>query len=411
VREFFEKRWLATSCDKNFVLGTLCRSQLAGGRVQFSPMTKISKVPLADTTVEVLREGVLTGRWQGKMPGQLKLAKELGVSRRTLGVALTRLAKEGVLSSAGPRKVPVILKAPPGGAKYVAGPVKIRPLRVALLIMRPLSEMGATDRQDVLEVMMNLQGSGHHGVLVVFPKGKNTRKTGYLQKLVKEASADAWLIYLGPVEILTWFVGSGLPAMALGGAGRGLRIASASSDWVVFTGTVLDRLIGLGHRRIVLITLGGARRPEHARYVVEFRRKLIEAGVHPGEYHVPDWEESPRGLGKLLDELFRVTPPTAILCWATHTVYGVQAWLKGHRLRIPEDVSVVSPLNEVGCSWYSADLRIACPIDSINALFHRRVRNWVRGVATGKPDTIQTFITLRLDEGNSIGPPRVDGAV
>jgi hypothetical protein len=374
-------------------------------------MTKISRVSLADTTVEVLREGVVTGRWQGKMPGQLKLAKELGVSRRTLGTALARLAAEGVLSSAGPRKVPVIPKASPVGAKPLAGPVEIRPLRVALLIMRPLSEMSATARQDVLEVMMNLQSSGHHGVLVVFPKGKNTQKTGYLRKLVKETPADAWLIHLGTAEILTWFVGSGLPAMALGGSGRGLKIASASADWVVFIGTVLDRLIGLGHRRIVLIAPGSARRPEPVRYVVEFRRKLIEAGVHPGEYHVPDWEETPGGLGKLLDELFRVTPPTAILCWAAHTVYGVQAWLKGRRLRSPEDVSIVSPWNDVACSWYSEDLRIACPIDSGIALFHRRVRNWVRGVAMGKPDTRQTYILLRLDEGNSIGPPRADGAV
>ena len=128
----------------------------------------------------------------------------------------------------------------------------------------------------------------------------------------------------------------------------------------------------------------------------------------PGDYHTPDWEETPEGLDRLMEELFRLTPPTAILCLAAHTAYGVQAWLKARGLRIPQDLSLVSLWDDVACGWISPGLRIACPSDSGSARSNRRIRSWVRGVAMDKVDKIQTLIPLQLNDGNSIGPANME---
>lgn len=63
--------------------------------------------------------------------------------------------------------------------------------------------------------------------------------------------------------------------------------------------------------------------------VTLFRDILQKAGVQPSAYHVPDWEETPAGLEKLLDETFRVTPPTALVCWTMGPVNGVLGWWLG----------------------------------------------------------------------------------
>ena len=134
-------------------------------------MTKVTRISLAEMTVEVLLEGLKAGRWRSKLPGQHRLAKELGVSRQTVGTALARLVNAGVISSSGPRKVPVILQSPHGRG---AGSAKARQLRIALLIMRPLEEMGMAGRQYVLQVLMDLQSDGHHGLLLVFQGQEST---------------------------------------------------------------------------------------------------------------------------------------------------------------------------------------------------------------------------------------------
>ena len=41
--------------------------------------------------------------------------------------------------------------------------------------------------------------------------------------------------------------------------------------------------------------------------------QLETAGITTGDYNLPDWEENREGLGRLIDELFRFSPPTAIL--------------------------------------------------------------------------------------------------
>lgn len=55
----------------------------------------------AEQIANHLREELMRGRWTGMMPGQFRLAKELGASRNAVEAALRLLEHEGVLVSQG----------------------------------------------------------------------------------------------------------------------------------------------------------------------------------------------------------------------------------------------------------------------------------------------------------------------
>ena len=64
-------------------------------------MTRLRVSSITEQVVTHLRDGIRRGRWEGTMPGRIALAEELGVSRKTVALALTRLEQEGVLEPQG----------------------------------------------------------------------------------------------------------------------------------------------------------------------------------------------------------------------------------------------------------------------------------------------------------------------
>ncbi|MEI6534143.1 MAG: hypothetical protein WCN98_02295 [Verrucomicrobiaceae bacterium] len=49
----------------------------------------VRRQALPELTAQALREGLLAGRWGGTLPGETKLALELGVGRNTVRVRRT----------------------------------------------------------------------------------------------------------------------------------------------------------------------------------------------------------------------------------------------------------------------------------------------------------------------------------
>jgi len=58
-----------------------------------------------EQATDMLRQGMLSGRWRGTLPGRLRLAEQLDCSHGTVEVALSILAKEGwLISQVRPRR-------------------------------------------------------------------------------------------------------------------------------------------------------------------------------------------------------------------------------------------------------------------------------------------------------------------
>ncbi|HEX7261538.1 MAG TPA: substrate-binding domain-containing protein [Luteolibacter sp.] len=355
---------------------------------------------LTDQAAEHLRGGIRAGRWKHRLPGEHKLAADLGVSHSTVARAVACLVAEGALARTGARQAYTIVspQEPP--------PVGPCMLRIALLRVTPAEKTDPSMLAQIQNIRNQVKAAGHTCELVTLPAGKDTHKTGYLPRLLKETDADAWFIYMGTVEILEWFIARDVRAFALGGRCRDLPIACVAHDPVSLIQESIRRLVALNHRRIVLISLHENRNPTPSRKILAFRSELELAGVKPGEYHTPDWEETPEGLAVLLESLFRVTPPTALVCANPNTTSATLAFLARRGTNIPGHVSLVSlEETEPSWNWIFPGMRIAQPRIS-DAPIHRRIREWVENVAAGTPDARQTWLPMKFDEGTTVGPAR-----
>jgi hypothetical protein len=338
------------------------------------------------------------------MPGQGVLAKEFEVSGKTVYRALRLLMAEGLLASEGRGRGALITAK---SSLRVSGKVSKRVLRVAVLSMVPIDEMFPGHHLDLTRLVRDLENDGHAATLVGFPAGKGRGKSGGLPKLFRATPADVWLVHLGSFEVLDWLRRTDVPVLALGGVIGNLPIPSFSFDLTECLARAVDRLMTMGHGRIVLITPGFWRRPKPGAIVTAFARAMESQGVRATEFNLPDWTETREGLARLLDSLFRVTPPTALICVAPHTTSGVLGWLLAHGLSVPKDVSLVAFGMDPSEGWCVPGLDVAS-MDSDTALFWRRVREWVAELAKGRIRSESVSFEIKLIEGNSMGPPPVD---
>lgn len=362
---------------------------------------RLSRSTLTEQVAGLIRDGLRAGRWSARMPGQGILSKEFGVSGKTVYGALRLLMEEGLLVSDGNGRGALVTAK---GSRGVPGKATRRMLRVVVFSMPPIKDLPPGDYSDLVRLVQDLEHDGHAATLVGFPTGKDPRKTGYLARLVQETEADVWLVHMGTHEALEWFYKSGVTVLAMGGHHADLPMPKIGANLAGCVAHTVRRLTAMGHRRIVFIVPAIWRRPEPGRSVKAFVRAMEEAGIRTTEFNLPEWEESREGLARLFDSLFRVTPPTAVIGGAPHTLAGALGWMLAHGLHVPRDVSVVFAKMEHGLEWCVPGLDVAV-MESDDVAVWRRVRKWVSDVAEGRIHREEMSFDLKLIEGNSMGPP------
>jgi len=105
---------------------------------------------------------------------------------------------------------------------------------------------------------------------------------------------------------------------------------------------VMDHLLGLGHRRIALVT--GETFPSHATHLRErgYREALTAAGVAVDEGLIRIGDYSFEGAyAATRDVLSLGKPPTAFFCISDRMALGCLSALQDAGLKVPEDVSLV----------------------------------------------------------------------
>ena len=68
---------------------------------------------------------------------------------------------------------------------------------------------------------------------------------------------------------------------------------------------------------------------------------MARSGIATGPYHFPDWEDSATGLPHLLDNLFRLTPPSALIINEPFVFHAVKDHLARQGILAPDRVSLV----------------------------------------------------------------------
>lgn len=343
---------------------------------------------VAEQVAEHLRDALHAGRWQGRLPGRGRLAGELGVNAKTVEAALRRLEREGVLMNPGKGRRREIVA---GEGRRVA------PLRIALL----LSEKDDARVDFIVDIRQQLLLAGHdafHAEQSLVDLGMNPDR---IAGLVARTAADAWIVVAGSREVLEGFAAGPVPAFALFGPMAGIRIAGAGPRKAPAIVEAARGLLGLGHKRLVMLVRPRRREPVPGVPEQAFLDELQAHGIAPSPYHLPEWEETPERFHAMLESIFRVTPPTAMIVDEAALFVAVMQFCLTRRLRVPEDLSLVCTDADPIFAWCR---RSVAHIDWSRGPVLRRVFQWADGLSRGQPDVRQVSSVAKFVPGDTMGP-------
>lgn len=343
----------------------------------------------SEQVASYLRDQLFKGRWAGELPGTPSLAAELGTDRKTVTAALKMLEEEGLLQAQGagrPRKISLPESRCPSGRLHV----RVIPY-----------EQGDLEQPFIIEALQGIRELGHavSATRRTLPDlGMDPERVAdYLEK----QEGDAWIAFAGSRAVLEWFAKQDKPAYALFGRRRGVPIASVGPDKINAIRKVVRRLVGLGHRRIVLVAREERRKPSPGTIERVFLKELADHGITSGEYNLPEWEDKPESFHQCLERLFRHTPPTALILDEVPFFVAAQQHLSLRHLAAPRDVSLVCCDSDPLFDW--SDPKIShIAWDSQPVVKH--LVHWVHQLGLGKNDRKTAFTPAEFIEGGTIGP-------
>lgn len=321
------------------------------------------------------------------MPGSKTLAAELGVNHKTVNAAVSLLEKEGILIPQGT-----------GKPRRIVLPTNSQPpaLRVAIF---PFAQ---TDSQIhyIVSLQHKLIEEGHNCTMMstsLIELDMDPKKIG---RLVKKTQADAWIVVAASREVLEWFAKQPFPTFAMFGNLGDIPLPRARPDKGPAIIMATNRLIGLGHKRIVWIIRRENLTPEPRPILKQFLQHLEDNGIPSGRYNLPVWDDSPEGLQQCLEALFQHTPPTALLIDEAFIYYVVQQFLAKRGLVAPRDISLICHAPDPTFLWCNPKVS---HINYDSSEWIRRALDWSRNIAHGKEDLKQTNSKCAFFEGETIG--------
>lgn len=350
-------------------------------------MRSFRPLSLAEQVASHIRSEILQGTLGKSAPGVHALAAELGVHHTTAEEALQILEKEGLLVPQGP-----------GRRRLVQKPKNFAPpsMRVGIL---PYEDSDRT-LHFLLDMQHKLQDAGHtvgFATKTLHDLGMDAKR---VERFVKDTEMDAWVIVAGPREVLEWFANQATPAFALFGRRRKVPIASIGPEKLPALLDTVDRLVELGHRRIVMLLREEHRKPQPGFVAQSFLDAMEAHGLQTGPYNLPDWENNAEDLRRCLDSLFQVTQPSALIVDEAFLFAVVRHHLARMGILAPQHISLICADPDPTFEWFSPSI---AHIHWDSRLMVRRVVRWANNVACGKEDRRQSTIKAEFIDGGTVG--------
>jgi DNA-binding LacI/PurR family transcriptional regulator len=270
------------------------------------------------------------------------------------------------------------------------------------LLEERLTDLPSSLQRDLLEIRRGVEGAGHVCVFVTKTRSELGNEPSRMARLVAQTRAAIWLLVSARLEVVKWFETQSLRVLAWGGRVADSSIPFVALDTCPSIRTIIRELGKLGHRRIVMISPRNWRQPcLGSGFVRVFVEELEALGVRWCDYHLPDWDETPDGLKALLDALFRVTPPQALIVDRQRWAPAVLGFLARRGLRVPKDVSLICLDQDETLAW--CDPPIArLRYDETQPIRH--ILKWILAAAVGKESRKSVVIPAEFDPAGSLGP-------
>ncbi len=220
-------------------------------------MTRLRVLTVIDQTEQDLLRRIGRGEWMDDLPAFKQLAPQLGISVPTLGRAVKRLARRGVLVSQGPRRsFKINAKALPAATAKPAAP-ETPPApkgRLLLVIPRSLEHFYGWPAALFLELSLTMVREGWHFDIALVDPSKPAAALRALDRLVARHKPTHVLLSSTPGAYVEWARhAEGLPVAFLGGQPEqagGIPIIGANAE--VGARLILQKLKAQGHTRVHL---------------------------------------------------------------------------------------------------------------------------------------------------------------
>jgi LacI family transcriptional regulator len=313
---------------------------------------------LAAQVEHVLRQAIADGRWAGgRLPTEVELAEQLGVSRETVRLAAEVLQREGLV---------VKIRRKGTFTRPAQGDLRLKPIESRLMGYLQADFRTSQGQEEAVHRAISglmLQGAiaeaGRAGYQLVVQHTPHTQlREGFSQLYQHTPLRGVIFASYGEEKLLRRVVGLGLPALLLDHDLHLPRVNSVRDDSFEDARQAVRYLAELGHRRIAIAHwlqedlnpwrlrgyrqgLRDSRLPRHRRW--EVLTELTEAGAR-----------------QVVDAWVGLSPrPTALYCFNNTLARFVTDEVCRRGLRVPQDLSVmgaggeeVPGLTYLQVDWY-----------------------------------------------------------
>ena len=356
-------------------------------------MKTIAVLSAPEQVAADLKKRIMAGELQGEMPGVAQLARELGINAKVIAPALQILEGDGVLVNRGLRRSRLI------NPSLIKSDLRKEKGQLQLGIF--LYETSDRNNEIITQLEQALVDAGH---TVYYPEKTLTdlkMELTHVQRVVRSKTVDAWIVVAGGSEVLHWFSEQATPAFALFGRRFEVALPSIGPEIEKAFNQAVNHLVSQGHQRIVKICRSERRRPHPGKAEREFLATLRAHQISTGDYNLPDWTETPEGFHQLLESLFGVTPPTALILDDVSFFIAAFQFLAGKGLKVPEDVSIIVEKVESKFLWCQptlAHLSWEIPV------LVRHIVRWASKVNQGIDDLECSSVSAEFVAGGTVGP-------
>jgi hypothetical protein len=291
------------------------------------------RASVADQAAETLRQAIHEGTLVDPLPGEHQLARDLGISRPSLRIAMARLGAEGLIIRSNGRRsrLNTDLHRPK------------RNIPPMIRVVCPASrEKSALDQHPILLEMHAYFATKRIGWEEIFDaKLAGAHPERLLRTLVLGRKHSCWLLLACPEPVHRWFKNAGVPVFSLGSGHPGIEIPSIDINYRAVGWHAAGSIIKNGHKHVALLqpyrvnagdrdSCDGFRSyiAKHAANV-----KVTSISISADQSDLP---------GKLAHLAAARSRPTAIFSLIPEHTLTAMVHLPRCGLRIPNDISLVS---------------------------------------------------------------------
>jgi len=322
-----------------------------------APLGRLSRPPSMVAQVEqALRQAIAENCFpKGKLPTEVELAEQLGVSRETVRLAAEALQRDGLVVKIRHRGTFTRLPSVPGRSKAVEAKL-LGYLQTDFVASQEKEEV-ANRAISGLMLQGALAAAGRAGFQLVVQH----TPTVHWRKTVQEFSEDRRIRGLicasyHEAKMLRRLTASGLPTVLVDEDTNVPRIHSVRDDSFEGARQAVLYLAKLGHRKIAYAHWDRA--DMNRSRPLGYRKGLRDAGLR----HRRQWEIltelTESGARQMVDRLLALTPsPTALYCFNNTLASFAIAELRRRGVSVPAEMSVVGAGGEEvpGLTCHQAD--------------------------------------------------------